>query len=282
MTIQTALRRAPLALAPLLLACSDAAGPTDGRAVAVRFTLADGVSARRAGDAPAPLLSRVAGSAVRSDAAPTAGAVTIAGSNGTLVLDDVRVVIAELELERVDGTCPDDSTATAPRDDDDDCESFEGGPFVVSLLDGSAPAVVTALVPPGRYESFEFETADLDEDEDDDDRDPAAMRAALAELRQAYPAFPRGATMVVRGTFAPTGGVAAPFTVYFDAELEVEAEFATPFRVPEDGALTVALDPSRWFAADGRVLDLRALDGRTIEFGAQFRRGVVDVDRDDD
>lgn len=245
-----------LSLAALATAaCSDAAAPSGDRSVAVRFNVVPGSAAP------------TTASAASFDHVPASGAVTLTGSNGTLLIQDIRLIVSKLELNRAGAVCSGENDA-------DDCEEFEGGPFLVNLLDGGATQVVNALIPPGSYTKFEFEVEDVEADEDDNSGERAAMQAILAQLRVPYPAFPSDASMVVHGTFTPTGGAAQPFTVYFDAELEVEQEFATPFRVPEDGQINVNLDPAAWFRAGGQVTNLAALNGQLIEFHSQFEHGV--------
>jgi hypothetical protein len=232
-------------LVPFILACEDSTSPDGAGQVAVRFQ------------------------AVAAASAPAAGVpITLTGSNGTLVITDIRLIVSEIELERVDGECL--------NDDDDDCEEFEGGPYLVNLLEQSATDVVRAVVPAGLYTELEFEVEDLDIDDDDDNGERAAKQAILTELRQTYPSFPTDASMVVRGTFD-----GEPFTVFFEAEIEVEQEFPRPFRVPEDELITVLLDPAAWFMNGTQVIDLLALDGRTIEFEAEFEDGVLEIEFDD-
>lgn len=238
--------------APLLAACSDATAADGSRRVAVRFDVVPGAAAP---------------DVAAADHVPAAGAITLTGTNGTLVIQDIRLIVSELELKRTGVTCVEER-------DDDDCEEFEGGPFLVNLLDGGADEVVNALIPPGSYSEFEFEVEDVEADEDDDSGERAAMQAILTEIRQAYPGFPSDASMVVHGTFTPTGGAAQSYTVYFDAEIEVEQEFAVPFRVPEDGAIHVNLDPAAWFRSGGQVLNLVALNGQTVEFHSEFEHGI--------
>lgn len=254
------------ALVPFLGACEDSTGPEGAGQVAVRFqAVAPGASAALLPDGGASY-----------DHVPATGAITLTGSNGTLVIQDIRLLVAELELERAGVECLD-----VTGDDRDGCEEFEGGPFLVNLLDGSVNDVVTAIVPAGSYSEFEFEVEDLDPDEDDSAAEREAIQAILSQMRTAYPAFPSDASMVVHGTFTPNGGTAESFTVYFAAEIEVEREFATPFRVPEDGAILVNLNPATWFQLGTQVLDLRALNGQTVEFEAEFEDGI-EIDRDDD
>ncbi|HEV2146688.1 MAG TPA: hypothetical protein VGR37_04660 [Longimicrobiaceae bacterium] len=242
-------------LVPLLWAC-DSTGPDDGRRVAVRF---DAITSTGSS------ASQSSGSGASFDHVPARGPITLTGTNGTLVIQDIRLIVSEIELERAEGSC---------LTGNDDCEEFEGGPFLVNLLDGTAAEVVSAVIPAGTYTEFEFEVEDLDADDDDEASERQRVEAILAQMRQAYPGFPSRASMVVHGTFTPTGGNAQRFTVYFDAEIEVEHEFATPFRVPEDGAITVNLHPATWFRSGTQVLNLAALNGKTVEFEAEFKSGI--------
>lgn len=244
-------------LVPLLWGCDDATGPDGAGQVAVRF---QAVSAAGAIAAPA-----AAGSASLA-----ADPITLTGNGNTLVIEDIRLIVSEIELERADAEC-------IGEDDDDDCEEFEGGPFLVNLLDGTPDQVVTALVPPGSYTEFEFEVEDLDDDDDDDDSERQVIQGLLVEMRQAYPGFPEDASMVVSGTWN-----GEPFTVYFDAEIEVELEFDTPFRVPEDAAILVNMDPSAWFVRDGQPINLAEYDGQTIEFELEFEmEDGFEIEHDD-
>jgi hypothetical protein len=253
------------AFVSVLAACDSTTGPEGAREVAVRFQAA---SSSQPASAMSPSASTAQMPGTSFDHTAGTGAITLAGSNGTLVIEDLRVIVSEIELERTDGAC-------LVEEDDDDCEEFEGGPFLVNLLDGSATEVVTAIVPAGTYTEFEFEVENLDLDGDDDSSEQQVKQSILADLRQTYPAFPSRGSMVMHGTFD-----GEPFTVYFDAEIEVEREFFTPFRVPEDGAILVELDPAAWFQAGSQVLDPRPYDGQTLEIELQFESGV-EIDHDD-
>ena len=203
---------------------------------------------------------------------PATGPITLTGANGTLVIEDIRLIASEIELDRLNDGCDPGVL------DDDDCEKFEGGPFVVNLLDGTADQVVNAVIPEDTYTEFEFEVDDLNIDLDDSDAEVARKEAVQAQIRAAYPQFPAGASMVVQGTFTPVGGAAQPFTVYFDADIELEREFGTPFRVPDDGTIVVSLSPELWFMAGGNVLNLAAFTGTVVDFDAEFEDGVVEIE----
>lgn len=206
--------------------------------------------------------------------AGTGDVLTLTGTNGTLRIEDVRMIVSELELEQSDGSC------VAEEDGDDHCEEFEAGPFLVDLpLAGGAVTITTDQVAPGTYDELEFEVEDLEAEDDDDPAERQAIQSLLGQLRSVYPAFPAGASMVVHGTFTAAGSTTAqPFTVYFDAEIEVEMELQPPVTVPGVGSLTVHVDAAAWFKPGAQVVNLAALDGRTVEFHSQFRDGIDEVD----
>lgn len=255
--------------------CDDALGPQrDGPQVGIQFALS-GSSSASVAPAGTGLLRAL-------------GTVAMTGTNGTLELDTIHVIVAEFELERTEGAedaCEDDRSGS-----DDDCEEFDVGPTFVNLpLDAGPTTAVTASVPPGSYEEVEFEVEDLDDDEEN-----TAERQRIAELttsiRAQFPDWPRDASMRVAGTFTPTGGTPRPFVAYFEAEIEVEREFDTPFVVTEDDVsrtITVELNPSLWFSrVDGTVMDLSAFDfattGRLLEFEVEMEHGFERVEHDDD
>lgn len=246
---------------PLLSACDETTGPNERGEVTVRFatSASGGASSLNAARSPA-------GSAAQ---------MVIQGANGTLLISDIRLVVSEFELEGREGACAD------PLSDDDDCADFEALPFLLDLpLDGSPLTVATADVPSGTYEKLEFEVEDLDV-EGEDAAERQAIQNILNTLRGSYPQFPEEASMVVRGTFTPAGGSAREFTVYYDAEIEVELELDPPITIPGTQVLTVQVDPSRWFRSGNQVIDLSALNGRTVGFEAELDDGFWDVDHDD-
>ena len=210
------------------------------------------------------------------------GELTLTGTNGTLVIEDVRMIVAEVELEG-----PEACVGTDDDDDDpglEECE-FESGPFLLDLPLGTGNVVVaTANVPAGTYTELEFEVEDLDEDEDEDFG--GALTAIRQQMRTAYPLFPDEASIVVRGTFTPTGGSVRPFTVYLDAEVEVERTLVPPLLVADGTSattITVMMNPEVWFTATGgAVTDLSAFDGERLEFEAEFEDGVIEVEWGED
>jgi hypothetical protein len=261
----------------LFVACDSSTGPGGGGKVAIRFstTTSAGVSATML----AP-----------ENPALNTDQLTVTGTNGTLVIDDIRFIVSEMELESSGTNCvedehdddgDDDIDDVDDRDDDgddddDDCE-FEGGPFIVDLpLEGDA-AITTQNVPPGTYNAFKFEVEDLEVDDDDDKEEKSNIPAILAEMRSVYPDFPSRASMVVKGT---QNG--QPFIVYFRSDFEIEQRIEPPLVVPQDNSLSVNLDPALWFKNGTQIVNLLALNGKLVDFGSAFRGGFTGTHRGDD
>ena len=277
----TSRRLGALALLAAVAACSDGVtGPqANGRTpVSVAFS---------ASPAPAGASGLAA---LRTDAAAETTLV-IAGSNGVLTITDLRLVVAEFELDRVIDHCGDLPADSAAGDDDwdggddDACEKFEAGPSFVDVpLTGGTAVAVTQHVPADRYDELEFEVEDLDDDEENPAE--AALIAALrAQILAEFPEWPREASMLVQGTFAPTGADPIPFRAFFEAEIEVEMELSPPLDLTTAAptTVTVTIDPAAWFGRpDGTVLDLSQLDfartGRVLEFEVEMERGFRTVE----
>lgn len=260
-----------LLAAGTLAACGDGTGVDGGATVGVGFatttsTVASGLAASTVGEP---------------------SAITLAGSNGTLTIDAIYVIVSELELEGTLASCEGVS-------DDDDCEEVESGPFFVEVpTDGSSLRVASATIPLGTYNELEWEVEDLDFDDDDDDEDQQRTQAVRNEIEALFGAgvWPAEASMVVTGSFLADGETTAtPFTTFFAAEIEVEMDLVPPLELTEEGAsreLTIVLSPEIWFRnADNSVMDLSAFSGQLVEFEAEFENGVVDIevegDDDDD
>lgn len=197
---------------------------------------------------------RIAAPAVAGASVETATGLSIAGSNGTLVITGITMVVNELELRRASAdSCDDDAPGS------DDCEEFESEFFVADVpLGGSAVTVAADRIPKDTYTALEFEVEDLEMDDDDDASDAARIAAALAQVRARFADWPAGASMRITGTFTPTGGDAQEFVVYFDAEVEVERLLNPPLVVDDAfTGLTIDLRPDLWFRnMDGTVRNL--------------------------
>lgn len=227
---------------------------------------------------------RLAAPAVVGQSTVAGEGLSIAGTNGTLVITDVKMIVNEFELRRTEiDDCDDDSSGPGS------CGSFETEYFIADVpLGTGSVTVANDRIPSGTYTAMEFEVKDLEVDLDDDDdvSDAARINALLATLRTTYANWPAGASMRIEGTFTPTGGVAQPFVAYFDAEIEVEKLFASPLVIDETSAgVTIDLRLDLWFKnGDGTVRNLALNDCATtcslIEFEVEMEDGF-EVEFDD-
>ena len=241
-----------VALLAGLAACSDSLGPNEQGRVQVAFR-------------------------VLSQSGNGGGPLVISGSNGTLTITDISLIVNEFELEVDEDACEVEGA------EDEECEEFEAPAAFVRLpLDGDALVAVSTMVPAGTYHSVEFEVEDIDLDESDDDA--GDINVITTAVRAAFPNWPDEASMVVVGSFTPTGGQPIPFTVFFDAEIEIEKNFVPALVVDQSNeTVTIELDPSVWFKRfDGTVLNLSALNGQVVEFEAELEDGFQEIEFDDD
>jgi hypothetical protein len=236
-----------------LAACGDALGPGEQGQVGIGFRV--------------------------TSAASLGNDLVITGTNGTLRITDISFIVNEFELGVDDDDCESSGQGNS-------CEEFEAPPSFVRLpLDGDNIVAVTTMVPQGTFTELEFEVEDIDLDESDDDAGDIA--AVAAAVRAAFPNWPDEASMVVVGTFTPTGGQPVAFTTFFDAEIEIEKALVPALVVSQDNeTVTVELDPSVWFRRfDGTVMDLSAFDfvrtGEVLEFEAELEDGFQEIDFDD-
>lgn len=267
----TLLMAAWLGALPLIAACDGSGSPSgtpDASRVALQF------------NAVLPSATSGASGSSQPNAALANGPITLSGTNGTLVVDDLRLIVSRIRLKRAEGDCVSGSNSGSTGDSASACRKFKGGPYLVNLLDGTAPDVVTADVPAGNYTSLEFKAENLDpsddDDHDDDDRasETGKVEQLIVDLRKTYPNYPRRASMVAHGTFTPTGGAAKPFTVYFQAEIRIRKSFSTPFRVPEDSKVVIDLDAASWFKEGSNVVNLATQDGKTLRFELELESGI--------
>jgi hypothetical protein len=254
----------PILLVSMLAACDSEQGPESGGSVALRFG--------------------------NNGSTANAQELTITGSNGTLSISDIAFIVNEFELERGNDAC-DRVDNSGPGNNDhlrpDDCEEFEVGPFFVKLPLTGSVSVVRQEVPPGAYSELEFEVEDLDVDDEADEDMMAALPNLRSQIQSAgFANWPDSATMVVVGTFTPTGGTARPFTVFFDAEIEIELRFNPPLLVEQaERTVTVEINPTAWFRASGnRVVDLSqfnfATTSRLLRFEVELRDGFQEIEFD--
>jgi hypothetical protein len=257
--------------------CADGTGVGGPHNVALNFQIT--------GSAPA---ASVGGpSAVGGPALVVGPPLVLVGTNGTLTLEEVRLVVAEVEIEKDDDSCSGDDHGND--DIGDSCEEFNVGPqFVDLLLDGQPIQVVTDMLPAGIYEELEFEIEDLEDDEDNA-VEAALIAAVRSEILAVVPDWPEDASALVVGSFTPTGGSPVDFRVFLKAEIEVEMDLI-PNLVIEGGvasrALTVNIQPEIWFAQPGgAILDLSQFDydatGQLLEFEVEFEDGFTEIEIDD-
>lgn len=158
----------------------------------------------------------------------------------SLVISRVALVLREVELERVSAEdCPDGVP------DDDQCEEFEAGPFLLELpLDGGVTAMVSVDADPDFYDEVEFEIH-KPEDESADD---------LAFLG-AHPDFD-GVSIRVEGTFD-----GEDFVFLQDLDAEQEMPLVPPLEVVAGAGpvnLTLTIDVRSWFVdGTGSLIDPR-------------------------
>jgi hypothetical protein len=144
-------------------------------------------------------------------------------------------------------------------------------------LEEEGSAEISVAVVPGVYEEIELVTGAP--------RDSAGADL-LDEIRGEFPDWPADASLLVVGSFTPTGGDPVPFRVYFHARLEVIGVRRRASWGGGDLTVTVVIDPSRWFVGpDGTVDDLSAFDydttGEVVDFGVRSKEGCR-IERDDD
>ena len=211
--------------------------------------------------------------------------LTLTGSNGTLVVTDIRFIVEKLKLEREEEACESAET----EEQREGCEEFEAEPFWVDLpLQGGVVEAAQGVIPAGAYNELELEIKDLEEQDDEEEQ---ALQALGDEIRGEFPDWPEEASMAVTGEYTPEGGEPQPFTTFMKAEVEIELEFDEPVDVAQlaEEALTVQVDPEAWFTeADGSVLNLASYDfeddEELLEFEVKMKEGFssVEIEREDD
>lgn len=212
--------------------------------------------------------------------------LVIDGTNGQLVIQDIQLIAAELELKKPDAACP-DSVA-----DEDSCEKFEADMQLLDLpLDGSSLEVTGKQdIPSGTYVELEVEIEDIAldaEDNEKSDEERAQIDAVRSEIDAAgYANWPNEASAVVRGSFTPSGGSRADFVTYLDAEIELELTLEPPLTITggePSRSVVVRFQPDLWFErADGTVQDLSTSSGELTELEAEFEDGVAEVEIETD
>ncbi len=211
-------RALPLAMALTAAAagCDDATSPSAGPQT-VTLSVWMGVGAAN----PAPTLF--------------AEGLELTDGVSTLVIESAELVIRELEFERIETSGCDSEL------DNDSCEEFEVGPFVLPLpLDGSVSTEITAQVDPGVYDEIEFEI------HKPDDGDPADQNFVEEN--------PNFADISIRVTGTFDGN---PFLYTSDVNEEQEIELSDPLEVTATSGpvgVTLTLDISTWFVNSSEML----------------------------
>lgn len=237
-----------LAVTVGLGACSDATGPggaAGSRSVTLSFGLGSG------GAAPSPSLF--------------AQGLELTDGTNTLVIESAEIVMREIEFERVETAGCDSELGL----DNDECEKFEIGPFVVPLpLDGSVSQELTAQVDTGTYDEIEFEIHKVEDFE-------LALLGGRSDLADI--------SIKVTGTY---NGQGFEYTSRIDEEQELE--LSSPLIVtPDPGPVnvTLSIDLSSWFVDSGGMLvdPASANDGQPNEsLVTDNIRTSIEGFRDDD
>ncbi|MEJ2187324.1 MAG: hypothetical protein P8Z36_15540, partial [Gemmatimonadota bacterium] len=122
--------------------------------------------------------------------------------------------------------------------------------------------------------------------EESDSTKAQQIQTLMQQVLAQFPDWPQQASMLVVGTFTPTGGQPASFRAYFAAELEITMPIDPPVTVAGNNGptqLTVKIQPSSWFTnQDGTVMDLSQYDyattGQVVEFEVEMEHGFAEVD----
>ncbi len=212
-----------------LAACSDAAAPSASSMVSVAFRVAPASSNLSA----ARLLDGTPATSTTAD---------------DITLTKVQLVLSHIELSRIDSACvrpdttDDDSADNVERRDD--CHEIKLAPMLVDLpLTPDAKVELSAPVPAGKYRNLHARITALTAD---------SRQRGAADFIAAHPDF-AGTSVRIEGTYK-----GAPFTFVSNLRSEIYIPFRPPLDLTESTtpAVTVAVDPSRWFKTqDGTTID---------------------------
>ncbi|HEX7981139.1 MAG TPA: hypothetical protein VF461_21200 [Gemmatimonadaceae bacterium] len=239
-----------------IAACSDGVGPSASSMVSVAFRVA-------------PTTSGLSASRMLGDSTPTVPASDI-------MLTKVQLVLSHIELSRIDSACvradtTDDNDEGERRDD---CHEIKLAPMLVDLpITPDAKVELSAPVPPGKYRNLHARITALTAN---------SRQRGAADFIAANPDF-AGTSVRIEGTY-----LGKPFTFISN----LRAEIYIPFRPPLDltdttkaAAVTVAVDPSRWFKTQsGTTIDPTTvgLDQPNNAYIAANIRRSFRIFRDDD
>lgn len=193
-----------------------------------------------------------------------------------IMLTKVQLVLSHIELSRIDSACvradtTDDNDEGERRDD---CHEIKLAPMLVDLpITPDAKVELSAPVPPGKYRNLHARITALTAN---------SRQRGAADFIAANPDF-AGTSVRIEGTY-----LGKPFTFISN----LRAEIYIPFRPPLDltdttkaAAVTVAVDPSRWFKTQsGTTIDPTTvgLDQPNNAYIAANIRRSFRIFRDDD
>ena len=215
---------------------------------------------------------RMSSSAAVGLSTASATGLDISGSNGTLRITRLKLVVDEFQLDRSSNDCVVAGSAS--------CQTFERRLFALDVPLGTGSVTIgREAIAPGVYTELEFEVKDLEDEVGNENA--SRLAALLAELRTQHPDWPARASMLIEGTFTPTGGTSRAFRTYFEAEIEIKYALSPSLVVDEttsDG-VTIDLRPDLWFRnVDGTLRDLSLshypTTSATVRFEVEFERGV--------
>ncbi|HKJ93047.1 MAG TPA: hypothetical protein VJ957_07755 [Longimicrobiales bacterium] len=265
-------RKAVAALASMALAlvtlagCSDSTSPAGATQVSIGFTAAG--ATLPASGVMVPLATP-----------PQGQPVAVQGTNGTLEIDSLYVIVSSFELKTADHSSCEESS--------DACEEFKAPPSFVDVpLNSAGTVTVNQDVPAGTYDRLKFKIENGDWGDESDSAKAQQIQTVMQQVLAQFPDWPQSASMLVIGTFTPTGGQAVPFHAYFAAEVEVEMPLNPPVTVDANSGatqLTVKIQPDTWFSKqDGTIMDLSQYDfattGQVVEFEVEMEHGFAEVD----
>ena len=220
----------------LASACSDSVGPSGTRALSISFATA------------------------RSTPARSISASLAASPADSIILSKVQLVLSNVELAKVDGTCK-----ITTQGQEGDCQDVEVSPVAVELpLTAGAKTAFSASIPEGTYSGLEARIS------------PARAGGNTASIVTANPEL-ADKSIRVAGTF---GG--APFVYSTDLTSGLELSFSPPMVVTKDGLnVTVGVDINSWFlGANGARLDPR-IAANAAAINANIRRSFKAFEDDD-
>lgn len=217
-----------LAVACLVVACADGTAPGARQPVSVSFTTTStlGATASTAGVTPERPLNDVVG----SDA---------------LVITKAQLVVARMELARVDASCTSEEAAgDDDHGDDNECAELELAPRLVDLpVSGTIVDALSVSIPTGTYSKLEAKVRPIGGNRG---HGSAAFLAEHPELE--------GVSVLVQGTFK-----GEPFTFTSDVSTGAEQHFDPPIVVGGTPLnVTIHVDLATWFVSRaGGLIDPR-------------------------